>query len=299
VAAEIDHCSRSFAATLIRQGCITVDGSAKKPGYPVKAAETISGQIAPPTVSNFLPEDIHLQILYEDAELIVVNKAPGMVVHPAPGHSRGTLVNALMHHCPDLAGISGSLRPGIVHRLDKDTSGALVVAKNSRSMHHLAAQFKSRQVKKYYLAMVYGIPHDDSGRVDLPIGRHPVDRKKISVNTRTPRVALTHWRVLEQFTGVCLMELDIRTGRTHQIRVHCKAMGHSIVGDPVYGSRGEKKRLAEASQAVSRAVLALDRQMLHARQLRFRHPVSGQRMTVEAPMPADMAQLIDLCRAIA
>lgn len=299
VAAEIDHCSRSFAATLIRQGCITVDGLTKKPGYPVKAAETISGQIAPPTVSNFLPEDIHLQILYEDAELIVVNKAPGMVVHPAPGHSGGTLVNALMHHCPDLAGISGSLRPGIVHRLDKDTSGALVVAKNSRSMHHLAAQFKSREVKKHYLAMVYGIPHDDSGRVDLPIGRHPVDRKKISVNTRTPRAALTHWRVLEQFTGLCLMELDIRTGRTHQIRVHCKAMGHSIVGDPVYGNRGEKKRLAEASQEIRRAVMALDRQMLHARQLRFKHPVSGQRMTVKAPMPADMAQLLDLCRAIA
>ena len=158
VASEVDHCSRSFAATLIRQGCILVDGSAKKPGYAVKAGEVVCGKIAPPEASSFLPENIPLHILYEDPELLVVNKAPGMVVHPAPGHRSGTLVNALVHHCPDLAGISGSLRPGIVHRLDKDTSGALVVAKNSRAMHHLAAQFKSRKVRKKYVALVYGIP---------------------------------------------------------------------------------------------------------------------------------------------
>jgi 23S rRNA pseudouridine1911/1915/1917 synthase len=152
VAAEIDDCSRSFAASLIRQGLVFVDGAVKKPGYPLRAGETVSGKIPVPEPPTFLPEDIPLQILYEDAELLVVNKAAGMVVHPAPGHHGGTLVNALMHHCTDLAGISGNLRPGIVHRLDKDTSGALVVAKNSRAMHHLAGQFKSREVRKHYLA---------------------------------------------------------------------------------------------------------------------------------------------------
>ncbi len=298
VASEVDHCSRSFAATLIRQGCICVDGSVKKPGYAVKAGEVVSGKIAPPEASSFLPENIPLHILYEDPELLVVNKAPGMVVHPAPGHSNGTLVNALVHHCPDLAGISGSLRPGIVHRLDKDTSGALVVAKNSRAMHHLAAQFKSREVRKKYVALVYGIPREGAGSLDDPIGRHPVDRKKMSVTTHTPRSALTLWRVLEQFTGVCLLELDIRTGRTHQIRVHCKTMGHPVIGDPVYGNRGDKKRLASISHDMGRAVMALDRQMLHAWQLSFVHPATGERMTLEAPLPIDMTRLIDRFREI-
>ncbi len=296
VATEVDHCSRSFAATLIRQGCIFVDGSAKKPGYAVKAGEVVCGKIAPPEASSFLPENIPLQILYEDLELLVVNKAPGMVVHPAPGHRSGTLVNALVHHCPDLAGISGSLRPGIVHRLDKDTSGALVVAKNSRAMHHLAAQFKSRKVHKHYLALVYGVPRNDTGSVDEPIGRHPVDRKKMSVTTHTPRSALTLWRVREPFTGACLLELDIRTGRTHQIRVHCKSVGHPVIGDPVYGNRGDKKRLAVVSPELGRAVMALDRQMLHAWRISFSHPATGTRMTMEAPIPLDMSGLIDRFR---
>jgi 23S rRNA pseudouridine1911/1915/1917 synthase len=298
VAREVDHCSRSFAATLIRQGCILVDGAAKKPGYAVKAGEVVSGKIAPPEASSFLPENIPLHILYEDPELLVVNKAPGMVVHPAPGHRSGTLVNALVHHCPDLAGISGSLRPGIVHRLDKDTSGALVVAKNSRAMHHLAAQFKSRVVRKKYVALVYGIPREGAGSLDDPIGRHPVDRKKMSVTTHTPRSALTLWRVLEQYTGACLLELDIRTGRTHQIRVHCKTMGHPVVGDRVYGNRGDKKRLASVSSELGRAVMALDRQMLHAWRLSFVHPVTGARMTVEAPLPSDMTGMLDRFRQV-
>jgi 23S rRNA pseudouridine1911/1915/1917 synthase len=296
VASEVDHCSRSFAATLIRQGCILVDGSAKKPGYVVKAGEIVCGKIAPVETSAFLPENIPIHILYEDPDLLVVNKAPGMVVHPSPGHRSGTLVNALMHHCPDLAGISGSLRPGIVHRLDKDTSGALVVAKNSRAMHHLAAQFKSREVRKKYVALVYGNPREDTGSLEEPIGRHPVDRKKMSVTTRTPRSALTLWRVREQFKGACLLELDIRTGRTHQIRVHCKAMGHPVIGDPVYGFRGAKKRLALVSPVLGRAVMVLDRQMLHAWRLTFIHPLTQARMTMEAPMPLDMTALIDRFR---
>ena len=296
VAAEVDHCSRSFAATLIRQGQISVDGSPRKPGYTVKAGETVAGTIRPPETPAFLPEAIPLQIIYEDAELLAVNKAPGMVVHPAPGHRRGTLANALMHHCPDLAGISGSLRPGIVHRLDKDTSGVLVVAKTHRAMQHLADQFKSRRVRKLYLSLVYGTPHADRGSVDLPIGRHPQERKKISVVTHRPRTALTHWRIRERFAGACLLELDIRTGRTHQIRVHCLSMGHPVIGDPVYGLRSSKKQLLRERPDLARGLQTVDRQMLHAWRLEIAHPVSGAALHLEAPLPADMQAFMDQLR---
>lgn len=297
IAAEIDHCSRSFAAALIRQGCVTVDGFAKKPGYPVKTGETVSGMIVQPELPRFQPEAIPLDILYEDAELLVVNKAPGIVVHPAPGHSGGTLANALMYHCPDLTGISGSLRPGIVHRLDKDTSGALVVAKNSRSMQHLAIQFKSRAVRKQYLALVYRIPERGSGTIDLPIGRHPQDRKKMSVRTHTPRAALTRWRIKESFSGACLLEVDICTGRTHQIRVHCLSMGHPVIGDPVYGNRGSIKQFVKDFPEMGRAVQAIQRQMLHAWRLCIDHPVTGKRLMLDAPLPEDMRGLIEQFRA--
>ena len=296
VAAEIESCSRSFAATLIRRGLITVDGLGKKPGYVLRVGETVSGTIPPPEAPDFRPEEIPLQILYEDAELVVIDKPPGMVVHPSPGHSDHTLVNALLHHCPDLAGISGSLRPGIVHRLDKDTSGVLVAAKNGMSMQHLAAQFKSRQVRKRYLALVYGVPESDVGTIDLPIGRHPVDRKKMSVATRTPRSALTHWKVRESFAGASLLEVDIRTGRTHQIRVHCHAMGHPVIGDPVYCRRGEKKRLASVAPSMAQGVRDAARQMLHAWKLSFLHPKTGKTLAVEAPIPADMRELISKFR---
>lgn len=292
VAAEVEPCSRSFAATLIRQGLITVDGLEKKPGYVLRAGETVSGTLPQPEAPDFRPEKIPLHILYEDAELVVIDKPPGMVVHPSPGHSGGTLVNALMHHCPDLAGISGSLRPGIVHRLDKDTSGVLVAAKNGMAMQHLAAQFKSRQVRKSYLALVYGVPESDFGMVDLPIGRHPADRKKMSVTTRAPRSALTHWKVRESFAGAALLEVDIRTGRTHQIRVHCHAMGHPVIGDSVYCRRGEKKRLASTAPCMVQSVKDIDRQMLHAWKLSFLHPKTGKTLTLEAPIPADMLALI-------
>jgi 23S rRNA pseudouridine1911/1915/1917 synthase len=298
IAAEIEFCSRSFAATMIRKGCITVDGALKKPGYVVKRGETISGKLLPAEPQNLKPEAIPLQILYEDAELLVVNKAPGMVVHPAAGHRAGTLTNALMHHCPNLAGISGCLRPGIVHRLDKDTSGALVVAKNSRSMQHLAAQFKTRQVRKQYMALIYGLPQKPSGTIDLPIGRHPQDRKKMSTNTRTPRPAKTRWWIRETFLGACLIEIDIHTGRTHQIRVHCLSMGHPVIGDPVYGNRGSKNELKRDAPEVARAIQGIDRQMLHAWRLRIRHPASGIMLRVEAPMPPDMAALIERLRGI-
>jgi 23S rRNA pseudouridine1911/1915/1917 synthase len=293
VAAEVDHCSRTFAATLIRKGRITVDGAVRKPGYPVKAGEIVSGTIDPPAIPTFTPQAIPLQILYEDDELLVVNKAPGMVVHPAPGHNQGTLANALMYHCPDLAGISGSLRPGIVHRLDKDTSGVLVVAKTSLAMHHLSDQFKSRLVRKHYLALVYGMPQTDSGSINLPVGRHPQDRKKMSTTTRTPRAALTYWQVRERFVGASLLELDIRTGRTHQIRVHCMSIGHPVIGDPVYGRRGDMQRLAQTAPDMAPVVRAYKRQMLHAWKLQINHPVHEQQLIFEAPLPSDMAGLID------
>lgn len=298
VASKVAHCSRSFAASLIRQGDITVDGRPKKPGYSIKFGETITGSISRPELPDFLPEAIPLQILFEDSDLIVVSKTPGMVVHPAPGHSGGTLVNALMHHCPDLEGISGNLRPGIVHRLDKDTSGALVAAKNSRSMNHLAKQFKNREVRKKYLALVYGVPQESAGTIDLAIGRHPTERKKMSATSRTPRPALTHWVVREKFAGTCLLELDIRTGRTHQIRVHCQSMGHPVIGDSVYGNRGAVKRLAVISSRMDKLARSARRQMLHARMLRFTHPASGDRLSVTAPVPEDMSELIQQFREV-
>lgn len=299
VAAAVGACSRSYAATLIRQGKITVDGFLKKPGYLVKVGQNVSGTLPPPEIPAFLPEAIPLQILYEDTELLVVNKPAGMVVHPAPGHNRGTLANAVMHHCPDLTGICGTLRPGIVHRLDKDTSGALVVAKNSTSMNHLAAQFKSRKVLKRYLAVVYGVPSRPAGTIDLPIGRHPLDRKKMSGNSRTARSALTHWRRLEVFKGACLLELEIHTGRTHQIRVHCQSMGHPVVGDPVYANRAYRNQLAGVSAETARALAATKRQMLHARLLSFVHPLSGTPISVQAPIPPDMIQLVEQFRRMA
>ena len=204
-----------------------------------------------------------------------------------------------MHHCPDLLGISGSLRPGIVHRLDKDTSGALVVAKNSRAMLHLADQFKFRQVHKHYLALVYGIPAAKDGRIDRAIGRHPIDRKRMSVNTRTPRPALTAWRVCERFAGACMLGLDIRTGRTHQIRVHCQSMGHPVIGDPVYTNHGARKRLANLSAQMAVAAQGVGRQMLHAATLGFTHPDSGEALAFRAPMFPDMTDLIDRFRRIA
>ena len=292
VAAQVADCSRSFAAALIQQGAITVDGIARKAAYLVKAGETVSGTIPKPETPIFQPEDIPLEILHEDAELLVVNKAPGMVVHPAPGHTSGTLVNALMHHCPDLPGISGSLRPGIVHRLDRDTTGALVVAKTDRCMHGLAAQFKSREVGKRYLALVYGDMKADRGRIERPIGRHPTDRKKMSVHSRTPRLALTEWKIHQRFDGISLLEVDLHTGRTHQIRVHCHAIGHPVVGDPIYANRGSQRQLSARNRAIFEVVNPLRRQMLHAWRLTIAHPVSGKTLTVTAPLPPDMDRLL-------
>jgi len=279
-------------ANLITDGSIRVEGKRKKPGYRVKAGDRVEGRVPAPAPPTFAAEPIPIEILFEDEQMIVVNKQPGLVVHPAPGHFSGTLVNALLFHCPALAGIGATIRPGIVHRLDKDTSGVLVVAKNDAAHHHLAEQFKSRKVQKKYLALVYGRVKEDAGAVALPIGRHPVDRKKMSTRSRSGRKAETGWKVKERFEAATLLELDLKTGRTHQIRVHCAAIGHPVVGDPVYGGR----RRPEGLKKDGTPPITAKRQMLHAARLRFAHPVTKAELSFEARLPADMAELIESLR---
>lgn len=294
IASLIPGCSRSYAADLIRQGSIRVRGTVKKPAYRVKAGDDISGHIPPPEPIQFDPEPIEMAILYEDEHLIVINKPPGLVVHPAPGHYSGTLVNGLLYHCPDLRGIGGKLRPGIVHRLDKDTSGTLVVAKNAPALEHLALQFKSRTIQKKYLAMVYGEIRGESGVISLPVGRHPVHRKKMSAFSRKGRPAETLWKVRERFQGATLLDIDLKTGRTHQIRVHCAAISHPVMGDDLYcGRRTGALIFAKLSHLLKKERF---RQMLHAWQLEFVHPVSEKAMRFESPVPADMCELTEVLR---
>lgn len=292
VAAHLDHGSRSYAAQLIRQGHIQVDGIPRKPSYHVKLNEVVTGRLPQSVPVDIEAEPIPLNILFEDTHLIVIDKPAGMVVHPAAGHPGGTLVNALLYHCPDLEGIGGEQRPGIVHRLDKDTSGVMVVAKQSQAHHALSAQFKARTIRKQYQALVYGNPVKSSGEVDLPIGRHPVDRKKMATNSARPRVARTLWQVRTNYSGVALLNLDLKTGRTHQIRVHCLAMGHPIVGDPVYRQRRTLARLAKTNPHLYKAVKTIDRQMLHAFELKLKHPVTEEYLTFQAPLPDDMKMLL-------
>jgi 23S rRNA pseudouridine1911/1915/1917 synthase len=299
VASLLSDCTRTFVAGLIVAEHIQVDGQPKKPGYRVKSGQKISGVIPPPVPVKFKPEPIPIDILYEDDHIIVVNKQPGLVVHPAPGHFRGTLVNGLLYHCPDLGGIGGELRPGIVHRLDKDTSGTMIVAKNDAAHHHLSRQFKSRQIKKEYLALVHGILKTATGSIKLPIGRHPVDRKRMSTVTHKGRTAETDWRVKEEFQGFTLLSLNLKTGRTHQIRVHCAALHHPIVGDKVYRPRKLEKTLAKGpkrSDNLLQVLKSVDRQMLHAWRLSFTHPYSAKAVSFESPLPSDMAGLIDSLR---
>ena len=293
VSSFIPSCSRSIAASLIIKGKITVLDHLKKPGYRVRCGDKITGTIPDPEPVLFLPEPIELNILHEDSDIIVINKQPGIVAHPAPGHYSGTLVNALLYHCPDLTGIGGEIRPGIVHRLDKDTSGVLVVAKNNISHTNLCLQFKERRVKKNYLALVCGRMEQDSGSITLPIGRHPSDRKKMSVLTRKPKIAETLWKVVERFEYLTLLEIDLKTGRTHQIRVHCAAIRHPVLGDQVYGNRS---KLSVDSKIIQDFSIQIKRQMLHAWKIRFEHPGTNKTMEFEAPLPDDMNKLISLLK---
>ena len=234
-----------------------------------------------------------MQVLYEDAHLIVINKPVGLVVHPAPGHHEGTLVNALLHHCQDLAGIGGELRPGIVHRLDKDTSGVMLATKDDQAHLHLAEQFQIHSITRRYLALVHGLLPRETGSVDCPIGRHPLERKKMSGKSRNGRRAVTHWKVVQRFTAdrLTLVELTLETGRTHQIRVHFSEMNYPLVGDPLYG---KNSRIKEISDAGLRTLLqGLNRQALHAKVLGFQHPVSGHYMEFESPLPDDLNSILN------
>lgn len=289
VASRVSALTRSQAAALIQRGQIAVNNLSRKPGYRLQARDEISGRMPPPADTEVKPEPLALDILHEDDDMIVLNKPAGVVVHPAPGHPSGTLVNALLYHCPTIGPIGGELRPGIVHRLDKETSGILVVAKNAAAHSHLAGQFAARNIRKIYLAIVCGEMADDSGVIALPIGRHPVDRKRMSTSSRKPRMAETRWEVRERFKGLTLVELNLKTGRTHQARVHCAAINHAILGDPVYAGR---KVHQGPTAATLRFIRQVKRQMLHAWRLTCTHPSRLVPVVFEAPLPQDMDQLI-------
>jgi 23S rRNA pseudouridine1911/1915/1917 synthase len=288
LAAQLPEFSRTQIQRLIEQGHVSVASAEATARYRVRAAEQIRLGVPPPRPARPIAEAIPLPIVYEDEALVVINKPPGMVVHPAPGHARGTLVNALLYHCRTLSGIGGEERPGIVHRLDKDTSGLLLVAKHDRSHRHLAAQLKARQVRRRYLALVVGRMPAAHGTMDGPIGRHPQQRQKMAVVAHG-RAACTHYEVVDVWGPVTRLRLRLDTGRTHQIRVHLAHAGRPVVGDPVYGPG--TVRLPQAPQ-LERQLRAFSRQALHAEELRFQHPETAAWMTFTAPLPADMQGLI-------
>jgi 23S rRNA pseudouridine1911/1915/1917 synthase len=277
---ELPEHSRAFLQKLIAQGDVRVNGHATKASYKVRAGDDVSVTVPPPRPLKAQPEDILLDVLFEDDDLIVVNKPAGLVVHPAAGNQEHTLVNALLHHCQGkLAGIGGVERPGIVHRLDKGTSGCIVVAKTEFAHQALVAQFKSRGVKKIYRAICWGKFDRPSGRIETVIGRSDRDRKKMSARVARGRNAVTDYRVLKQLADFALVELHIYTGRTHQIRVHMAHIGHPIVGDTTYGR--------------SRSTISVARPLLHAYKLGFTHPRSQQFMEFTAPVPEEMVRLCE------
>lgn len=277
--------SRAQVQRLIEQGEIVVSGAPAKPAHKLRVGERIDGRVPEPIPARLDPQAIPLAILHEDADLVVIDKPAGMVVHPAAGHARGTLVNALLHHCRDLSGVGGELRPGIVHRLDKDTSGVIVVAKHDLAHRSLAAQWKQHSIDREYLAFVRGAPRTATGTVDAPIGRHPTDRKRMSTRARAGRSAVTHWRIEERLREATLLRVRLETGRTHQIRVHMASISLPILGDPVYG--GGRARPA---------ALGITRQALHAAVLGFTHPTTGTRVRFESTLPSDLQALLEALR---
>ena len=282
--------SRAQVQRLIEQGEVTRGGRPLKAALRLKGGEELCLRLPEPEPLELIPQAMDLWVLYEDPHLIVVNKAPGVVVHPSPGHSQSTLVHGLLHHCGDLAGVGGKLRPGIVHRLDKDTSGALVAAKHDQVHRALVAAFAAGHVRKQYLALVWGQP-PASGRVQSAIGRHPQDRKRMSSLSSNGKAARSHWRVVRRFAaaGVCLLRVQIATGRTHQIRVHLSEAGFPVLGDELYGGRRARRPLPGPA---GEALKAARRQMLHAVGLEFDHPISGQRLALTAPLFDDFRALL-------
>ncbi|RJP60279.1 MAG: RluA family pseudouridine synthase [Candidatus Auribacter fodinae] len=285
VSSRMPDFSRSLVQKWIKDANITVNGKAVKASYHPVEGDKIKIIVPPPEIPDILPQPIPVDVLFEDEHIIVINKPPGLVVHPAPGHFCDTLVNALLYHCKNLSTINGVLRPGIVHRLDKDTSGVLVAAKTDVAHHSLAEQFANRLVVKSYIAIVAGVLSPAiTTSIDLPIGRHRVHRKKMSVNTGSGKEALTQFTVLRQCDDCALLRVGIKTGRTHQIRVHLSHIGHPVIGDSEYGSRSSK---AHYNKTVTR-------QLLHAFSLEIHHPVSNTAMLLRAKLPDDMRHFIKL-----
>ena len=293
LAEEIELISRSKIKESIVSKDVLVNGEAVKPSFKLAGGETIRVEISDPQPMELESQPILLDIIHEDDDIVVLNKQVGLVVHPGAGNRTGTLVNGLIHHFDQLSSVSGSLRPGIVHRLDKDTSGVIVVAKNDAAHGNIALQFSERTVEKTYLALVWGIPEETEGKIDLPIIRHPKDRTLFTTG-EVGRPALTEFRLLESFEYLSLLELIPRTGRTHQLRVHLSEMGHPIFGDDSYGG-GEKRAkgfLPEVAKELSRLANILNRQALHAMSLVFDHPSTGERVTFVAPMADDISAVI-------
>jgi len=279
IAENIEELSRSGVQRLIEEGLIKLNGSPVKANYKLREKDIIDVEVPEAKTVEILPENIPLDILYEDKDVIIVNKPQGMVVHPAPGHTSGTLVNALMYHCGDeLSGINGEKRPGIVHRIDKDTSGVLMIAKNDVAHQSLAEQLAEHSITRKYNAIVFNGFQEDEGTVDQPIGRNPLDRKKMAVTQKHSRRAVTNYRVLERMGNFTFIEAQLETGRTHQIRVHLTFIGHPLLGDTVYGPKKQP--------------FHLEGQALHARVLGFVHPTTGQYMEFEAPLPENYEKLL-------
>ncbi|MCL6471625.1 MAG: RluA family pseudouridine synthase [Firmicutes bacterium] len=276
--------SRSLAQNLIKKGLVLVEGRQADKNYRLKAGEMVDVAIPPPESTEVKPEPIPLDIRYEDSDIIVLSKPAGMVVHPAHGHASGTLVNALLAHAPELSSIGGVTRPGIIHRLDKDTSGLMIIAKNDFAHQKLSWELKNREIKRTYLTLVHGRFKEMKGTIDAPIGRSPKFRQKMAVMGTSAREAVSHYRVLAMYNDYSLVEVSLQTGRTHQIRVHMKYIGHPVVGDPLYGSGGSKRDLG------------LNRQFLHAYKLEFTHPRTGERMLFEDKLPPDLQNVLDKLR---
>ena len=277
--------SRSAAQKLLEQGLVTQNGKPLRRQDKTVAGATYDVTLPEPRELSLEAEPISLDVRYEDDDLLVINKPKGLVVHPAPGHWDGTLVNALLYHCRDsLSGINGELRPGIVHRIDKDTSGLLIVAKNDFAHQGLAAQLQDHRLRRTYEAIVCGSIKDDEGTIDAPIGRHPADRKKMAVTEKSSRSAVTHFAVLERFRGYTYVRCRLETGRTHQIRVHMAYRNHPILGDTVYGHK--EKELGQETQ------------VLHAKELTFTHPRTGEEITVTCPLPAYFSELLEKLRKL-
>jgi 23S rRNA pseudouridine1911/1915/1917 synthase len=297
LASRLKDLTRSKVQNLVKNGFVTVNDQPVKASYRLKRGDSVDLFIPPDTADDMKPEPIAFDILHEDSSLIVLNKPPGLVVHPAPGHPTGTLVHGLLQIFPNLSGVGGLQRPGIIHRLDKDTSGLMVVAKNDRVHRFLSEQFKGATIKKTYVALVHGDTKDESGEINLPIARHPKRRKEMAVLISGGRRALTFWHKEETFVGnFALLSVSPRTGRTHQIRVHLSYIGHPIVGDPVYGYK--KNWWKKQPNLKNKVLPQIERQMLHAQRLEFVHPDSEDFCEFQAPLPEDMDHVLKSLRLI-